>query len=82
MKLYRFIDVQKAHFPIRKLCEVFSVPKSSYHGWHPTGRPNADQRQQKDEEITEQIRAVHADSDGTYGYPRVHAELVDGGVAV
>ena len=30
----------------------------------------------------ERIRAIHAESDATYGMPRVHAELIDQGVKV
>jgi putative transposase len=32
--------------------------------------------------LTEQIRAIHSRSDGTYGAPRIHAELADAGVRV
>ena len=80
--LYRFIDIQKAMFPIRKLCQILSVPESSYHDWHATGRAKTDRRERNDRKIVDQIRRVHAESDETYGYPRVHAELADGGVAV
>ncbi len=71
--MYRFID---------KLCQVLSVPESSYHDWHSAGRANADERERNDLKIVDQIRKVHADSDAMYGYPRVHAELADGGVVV
>jgi putative transposase len=32
--------------------------------------------------MVERIRAIHADSDGTYGMPRVRAELIDRGVRI
>ena len=82
MTLYRFIDAQKATFPIRKLCQVLAVPESSYHDWHSVGRANADEREHNDRKMVDEIRKVHAESDRTYGYPRVHAELADGGVVV
>ena len=39
-------------------------------------------RSKADEELKEQIRAIHERSWGTYGVPRVHAELVEQGSAV
>ena len=39
-------------------------------------------RQQSDEELRRRIRQVHERSRGTYGAPRIHAELVAGGVRV
>ena len=38
-------------------------------------------RDVSDAELIEKIRQVHDDSDGTYGSPRVHQELLDRGVA-
>ena len=32
--------------------------------------------------MTERIRAIHAESDATYGMPRVRAELIDQGVQI
>ena len=60
-------------------CEVDPVwfSPSGYYGWvkrWPSGRARADA------ELTEQIRAAHAGSRGTYGAPRVHAELAAKGI--
>ena len=33
-------------------------------------------------DLTARVRAIHADSRGTYGAPRIHAELAEAGVAV
>ena len=82
MTKYQFIDSQKAQYPIWLLCQTVTVPPSSYYDWHATGRDRHRARTQADRAMTERIRAVHADSDGTYGAPRVTAELRDGGVVV
>lgn len=39
-------------------------------------------RRLRDAELTEKIRQIHADSDGTYGSPRIHAMLHRAGQAV
>lgn len=36
-------------------------------------------RSNEDAVLVKRIRAIHAESDGTYGMPRVHAELLDQG---
>lgn len=82
MRKYQFIDSQKAQYPIWLLCQIVAVPPSSYYDWHATGRDRHLARTEANASMTERIRAVHADSDGTYGAPRVTAELRDGGVVV
>ena len=89
---YRFIDSQKARvepetgervgYPIWLLCEVLEVPQSSYFDWNAGGRVRAEERAARDQALTDKIRTAHASSDGTYGAPRVRAELRDGGVVV
>ena len=83
MNQYLFIDTQKAEgYPIWLLCEVLGVPESSYYDWNSTGRENHARRADADAAMTDKIRAVHAESDGTYGAPRVRSELNDAGVVV
>jgi transposase InsO family protein len=53
-------------------CRVLQVSTSGYYEWR--DRPPSP-RAVADEALTEQIRAVHEVSRGTYGVPRVHAEL-------
>lgn len=87
MRKYQFIDSQKATdasegYPIWLLCHVVGVPESSYYDWHHTGRARHTARVEAAAAMITKIRAVHADSDSTYGAPRIHAELRDGGVVV
>jgi putative transposase len=58
---------------VRVLCRVLGVSASGYYAW--IGRPVC-VRAQRDAELSDRIRAIHARSRGTYGVPRVHAELV------
>jgi len=66
-------------YPIATMCRVLGVSTSGYYAWL---RREPSERSRQDAELTEQIRAIHARSDGTYGVPRVHAELGAEGVRV
>jgi len=61
------------------MCQTLQVSRSGYYAW--VDRP-ASVRQQHREELVKQIRQVHADSRGTYGSPRVYAELAERQVKV
>ncbi|GAA2146888.1 hypothetical protein GCM10009727_48570 [Actinomadura napierensis] len=66
--------------PIKVCCRVLCVSESGFHMWRK--RPPSP-RAIRHAWLTEQIRRVHADSRGTYGGKRVHAELTLGpGTAV
>jgi putative transposase len=54
------------------MCRVLSVSPSGYYAWRK--RPLS-ARARADVELTAQIQAIHRESRGTYGAPRVHAEL-------
>ena len=72
MSLFRFVDAEKARFPVSLLCRTVGVSKSGYYAWR--GRPPS-KRSREDAALTERIVQVHKRSRETYGYPRVHAEL-------
>lgn len=72
MSRFRFIDAEKARFPVSLLCETVGVSKSGYYAWK--GRPPS-KRSREDAALTARIVEVHERSRETYGYPRVHAEL-------
>lgn len=77
MSRYRFVDAEKASFPVALLCRVLTVSRSGYYAWRNRG-PSA--RQQGDQHLGAQIVAAHQGSRGTYGAPRIHAVLRAGNV--
>ena len=40
MSRYRFIEAERDHYPVRRLCQVLGVPASGYYAWQ-AGRPSA-----------------------------------------
>jgi putative transposase len=69
---FRFVDAEKARFPVSLLCRTVGVSKSGYYAWR--DRPPS-KRTHEDAALTQRIVEVHKRSRETYGYPRVHAEL-------
>ncbi len=72
MSRYRLIAAEKAHYPVSMLCRVPGVSRQSSYAWHDRGLST---RERADQQPLERIRRIHHDSRGTYGAPRVHAEL-------
>jgi putative transposase len=56
-------------------CRVLGVSRSGYYDW--LGRPPS-LRDQENTLLIKQIEQIYADSRGTYGWPRIHAELALG----
>ena len=76
MSRYRFIEAEKAGHSVVRLCRPLRVSPSGYYAWkqrQPSARARANLA------LAEQIRTVHERSRGTYGSPRVHAELREAG---
>lgn len=73
MSVYRFVEAEKAVFPITTMCRVLEVSASGYFAWR---RRPPSARAIGDAALIERIRAIHTRSRGTYGVPRVHAELL------
>jgi hypothetical protein len=76
---FRLIDAKRAQHPVSLLCSVLGVSRAAYYAWK--DRP-ASQRRRRDAELLDEIRAIHKHSKGTYGWPRIHAELRHRGVRV
>ena len=73
---YACIHRRRTRFPIRMMCRRLNASPSGYYAWRV--RPES-ARARQDRILTGAIRQIHAESDGTYGSPRVHQELVETG---
>jgi putative transposase len=69
---------QAAH-SIATMCQLLEVSPSGYYAWQHR-EPSAHQR--RDTALQAQIAAIHRQSRGTYGVPRIHAELAAEGAGV
>jgi transposase InsO family protein len=66
---------------VKRLCRILKLARSSYYYWRSTEAARA-ARDAMDVVLVERIKAVHATHDGTYGAPRITAELQDNGLSV
>jgi len=73
---YRFIDAEKASYPIALLCRVLHVARAGYYAWRTRG---LSARAQVDQVLTVQLVRLHQESRQTYGAPRLHAALAAAG---
>lgn len=74
---YGCIDRRRKLYPVRLMCRLLRVSPSGYYAWRI--RPES-RRVREDREMLRAVRRIHAESDGTYGSPRVHAELKSEGL--
>jgi transposase InsO family protein len=73
---FKFVDVEKINYPVGLLCRVLQVSTSGYYEWRK--RPIS-KRATENEALTAQIKVFHLASRNTYGAPRIHQDLKDGG---
>ncbi|MCC5578216.1 IS3 family transposase [Microtetraspora sp. AC03309] len=78
---FQFVADHASAFGVKRLCRILSVSRSGFYRWRATAPARA-ARAQADAELAARIKKIHAEFDGTYGSPRVTAELREGGVHV
>lgn len=69
----------RARWPIATMARLLRVSTSGYYGWL-AREPSA--HACSDAQLLARIRTLHASSRGTYGAPRIHAQLAREGVHV
>ena len=73
------MSANQARFRVATMARVLGVFPSGYYAWR---RRPPSARARADAELRARVQAIHGRSRGTYGAPRIHAELTEGGVAV
>lgn len=81
MNRFQFVDDHQTRYGVKRLCRIVGVARSSFYHWKATAAARA-ARAAADAELAARIRAIHAAHDGTYGVPRITAELHDRGERV
>lgn len=74
---YSFIKDYSGQFPTRTMCDVLRVSPSGYYHW--LNRPTS-ARAIRHDLILAEIKRVHSDKDGIYGYRRIYEQLLADGV--
>jgi transposase InsO family protein len=70
--VYPFIEAERAgRRNVKRACALLKVSRAAFY----QHRAGPSPREREDAELTGRIRAVHEESKGRYGAPRVHAEL-------
>jgi putative transposase len=77
--VHPFIEAERvAGSSVTECCSLLEVSKAAFYARR---SPIPTQKQLSDNELTTTIREIHATSKGTYGVPRVRAELKNRGIA-
>jgi len=71
---YAYIETKKDQHSVDRLCRVFDVSSSGYYDWRKR-KPSAHAK--RDRELLVKIKDSFDRSNGIYGSPRVHDDLVD-----
>jgi putative transposase len=73
------VSANQAVYPIRSVSRVLGVSPSGFYAWR---KRLPSKREQADDMLTQEIKKIHQKSKGTYGAPRIHAELAEQGLHV
>jgi putative transposase len=73
------VSANQAKFSVRRMCDLLGVSPSGYYAWQ---RRKASSRALADEALRGKIGAIYERSRGTYGAPRIQAELAANGTHV
>nr|WP_107084867.1 IS3 family transposase [Streptomyces virginiae] len=75
---FQFVADHQGRHGVKRLCQILGISRSSFYYWRSTASDRT-ARQAADARLSARIQVVHLESDGTYGVPRITAELRDQG---
>lgn len=73
---FRFIHQHRDCWPVVVMCWVLKVTRQGFYAWLKRA-PSASARRR--DELAKKVERIHQESRGTYGSPRVHAQLKEQG---
>jgi transposase InsO family protein len=76
------IEVEKANYPITRMCRLLEVSRSGFYKWRAGRDRGPTPTQRRRAELDARVAAFHRDSDGVYGAPRILADLREVGEKV
>lgn len=83
MTRYRWVTARKAEgFPITMACQVADVSRQAFHDWRARSEAGPTAGELAEAELVAVMREIHAESDSTYGEPRLTEELARRGRVV
>jgi putative transposase len=74
---YGFIEKHASQHSVVRMCEALGVSRGGYYSW--LSRPES-QRAREDRQLLLRIRAAFRENRGSYGSPRIQAELREEGI--
>jgi len=78
VSVYPFIEAERADaHNVKRGCELLEVSRSAFYEY---ANGTSSLRECRDAELTGLIEEIHEESKGTYGAPRIHAELKARGI--
>jgi transposase InsO family protein len=76
---FAFVDVEKALYPVTKLCRCLDISTSGYYAWR---LRDESARAKTDRRLVVLMKASFEESRKTYGSPRIHEDLITAGEKV
>ena len=79
---YAFVQRHRRVWPISVQCRVLRISVSGYHEHCARKARGAQRRWLSDDALLVHIKAIHAETGGCYGWPRIHKQLCARGIRV
>ena len=75
---FKLVHENRDQFSLDRMCRALGVSRGGYYAWK--SRPACD-REQENKLLAFHIKAIHTETDATYGTPRITKELKEAGIS-